>query len=499
MVRKRTLSKLFLFLPLFLLFIYCIDIYFTVPNADDYDFFLWVEKYGFWGFQKHMYLHQNGRFIASFFIACYSTFFNFIHIYWIFPLFFFTLFFTSCFLFVRVLCSYLQIGISVAKNAAYASWLSLLFILVCKELSSFLFWMPGIINYQLVITFSILGFTALLKYKLSKQRSALLLSCFCFALSSGLHELFFLLTTPGLLFYFLVNRKNRTERKIAMLIIIAITIPFLISYFSLGTGLRQAHISSINSGIVSIILNAFLRVIFLLGYLFTVPYLYIVLVITYIGFNQINSFRITSFFRKFRLIYLISGLVLQPMFIYMVSIKKLSSGLPERAENFLLIQATVFLILIAIKLGVESNVQNSLNPSFIYSLSVTLLFFTCVSSQNFIDGCKGMISGYIYKEISQSRLKNLKKINTTNNLYLTTYRDELDSFYINKYGKRIPLKFLKIAEQNNIIIFSDVYSLLEGQANSFRHYNDIDTLKTPSRISFGDTLIYLPTSKDGSH
>lgn len=499
MLRNTIFSKLFFWLPLLFLFIYCVDIYFTVPNADDYDFFLWVERYGFCGFQKHMYLHQNGRFVASFFIACYSTLFNLIHIYWIFPLCFFILFNVSFFLFIKVFFKYLEIRISVLENGAYAAWLSLLFILVCKELSSFLFWMPGVINYQLVVTFFILGITGLLKYQISKSSTTLLLSLICFALCSGLHELFFLLSMPALLFYLIINVKNTRERNTVLLTILAVLIPFLISYFSSGTSLRQAHTSTINRGILSIIFNALLRLVFLFGYLLTVPYLYIVLVIGYTGFNYLNSSRLSSFFKKVKLKYLILGLVLQPMFIFMITIKNFSSGLPERAENLLLIQASAFLLLIAIKLGLESNVQLSLNLSFLFAILFALLFFLCISSQNIINGFKGMISGYIYKEISQSRFKNLRSYNGTKNLYLTNYHDELDSFYIKKYNSKMPLKLLKIAELNNIILFSDVYDLLEGQTNSFRHYNDIDTLKTASRISFSDTLIYLPVSKNGFH
>lgn len=500
MLRNTIFSKLFFCLPLLFLFIYCIDIYFTVPNADDYDFFLWVKKFGFLGFQKYMYLHQNGRFVAAFFIACYSTLFNLFHIYWVFPLCFFILFYASFFLFVKVFFTYLEARISVLENMACAGWLSLFFILVCKELSSFLFWMPGVINYQLVVTFFILGITGLLKYQLTKSRRILLLSLVCFALCSGVHELFFLLSMPGLLFYLIINVKNSTERNTVLLTILVVLIPFLISFFSPGTSLmRQAHTNPTNEGILSIFSNALLRVVFLFGYLLTVPYLYIGLVIVYIGFYYLNSSRLSSFFTKIKLWFLTFGLVLQPMFIFIITVKSFSSGLPERADNLLLIQASVFLLLIAAKLGMESNIQPSLNPSFLSAALFVLLFSSCLSSQNIINGFKGVISGYIYKEISQSRFRNLKSYNGTKNLYLTNYHDELDSFYIKKYNKKMPLKLLKIAELNNIILFSDAYDLLEGQANSFRHYNNIDTLKTPSTISFSDTLIYLPISKNGFH
>ncbi len=125
---SKKLSKTVLWLPLFFLLVFCADIYFTVPNADDYDFFIWVNKYGFFDFQKFMYLNQNGRFVSAFSIACYAALFNILHIYWIFPLLFFILFYSSIAFFINVFFSYLRIYIARLTRYSYAAYLTLFFL-----------------------------------------------------------------------------------------------------------------------------------------------------------------------------------------------------------------------------------------------------------------------------------------------------------------------------------------------------------------------------------
>jgi hypothetical protein len=123
------------------------------------------------------------------------------------------------------------------------------------------------------------------------------------------------------------------------------------------------------------------------------------------------------------------------------------------------------------------------------------LIFICICSPNFINGIKGIFAGYYYKQISEARVKNVENRKGITSLHLTDYKDELGSFYKIKHNKPMPVKLFSIANKKEIILFRDVYDLLTGQNNSFRHYHNIDTLKTPFSIAYGDTLIYLSEKK----
>ncbi|MBA2563040.1 MAG: hypothetical protein H0V14_09050 [Chitinophagaceae bacterium] len=188
--------------------------------------------------------------------------------------------------------------------------------------------------------------------------------------------------------------------------------------------------------------------------------------------------------------------MLQPLFIFLLAMKKFDSGLPERVDNLLLIQLTIFLLLIAIKSGVDTSGLNSIpyKPA-LTRIFISLLIFICICSPNFINGIKGIFAGYYYKQISEARVKNVENRKGITSLHLTDYKDELDSFYKKKHDKPMPVKLFSIANKKEIILFRDVYDLLTGQNNSFRHYHNIDTLKTPFSIAYGDTLIYLSAKK----
>ena len=492
----KEFSKLVLWLPLFFLFIFCVDIYFTVPNADDYDFFIWVDKYGFFDFQKFMYLNQNGRFVSAFFIACYSVLFNGIHSYWIFPLFFFILYFSSIVFFIKVFFECLRINIISLTKYSYAAYVTLLFILVCKEMSSFLFWMPGIINYQLPVTFLIFGISCIIKCLFAKNKISLITGLTCIALASGCHEMIFLLITPGLLVFIILYLKNKNLRNILILIFFSILIPFLISILSPGTTNRQVELNTNDTSIINLVAGSLIRVVFLFSNLLAVPYLYIVLALVYIFFIKINNPEIKAALKNLNIKVVIIVAALQPLFIFLLTMKKFGSGLPERVDNLLLIQLTIFLLLIAIKSGVDTFSLNSIfYRSALGRIFISLLIFLCICSPNFINGIKGIFAGYYYKQISEARIKNAENKNGITSLHLTHYENELDSFYKKKYNKRMPDKLFSIANKKQIILFRDVDDLLGGQNNSFRHYHNIDTLKTPFSISYGDTLIYLSVKK----
>ncbi len=489
-------SELILWLPLFFLLVFCVDIYFTVPNADDYDFFIWVDKYGFWGFQKFIYLNQNGRFISAFFIACYAALFNVLHIYWIFPLIFFILFYSSVVFFINVLFKYLRIDVTPLTKYFYAAYLTLLFILVCKEMSSFLFWMPGVINYQLPLTLLIFGITYVIKYLLNKNRIFLIAGLTCTAFASGCHEMILLLITPGLLVLIILYLRNKALRNILMLIFFSVLIPFLISVFSPGTTLRQVEFRANDLNFLSLVTGSFIRVGFLFSNLLTVPYLYIVLVLVYLFFNKVNNLEIKAVLKRVDIRLMIIVALLQPLFVFFLTMKKFGSGLPERVDNLLLIQLTIFILLMAMRMGVDNFKINfiAFQPD-LKRIFISLLIFLCICSPNFINGIKGILAGYFYKQISAARIRNAESKNGISSLYLTNYEEELDVLYMEKYNKRMPDKLFHIASKKEIILFRDVYDLLTGQNNSFRHYYNIDTLKTPFSIAYGDTLIYLSAKK----
>ncbi len=494
---KTISSRIFLWLPFLFLCIFLIDFFFTVPNADDYDFFLRIKDFGFFGFQKFMYLHQNGRFVASFFVACYSGLFNIIKVYWIFCFLFFGLLYFSLFFFVNAFFGCLSIKSKVLNRCSYAAWLMLLFIAVCAELSSFIFWMPGVVTYQLPISF--LFFAAgFLMQAVSQKNTFFLVTGLCFiALASGCQELIFLLAAPPLLVLSAINFKNKLLRTTFFFIFLSLLIPFLLSFYSPGTSARQTAAAVAPVSLSAIISGSVLREIFLFAHLLTTGYLYVVLIVVYFIAGA-NRQKLNLYLKGFPLYIMVLITVFQPFFIYSVTLKSFNSGLPERADNLLLIWATFFLLLIVIKSGSNKSAQYLFDKMpYQKKIFLSLLTALCICSSNINDGVKAIIAGYFYKQITAERLTEVRLKNGVRTLSLTNYADELSLYYRKKYGTQMPSKLFNVAKRNDIILFRDVYDLLIGQNNSFRIYNKIDTIKTPAAIGYKDTLIYLPQVKNG--
>jgi hypothetical protein len=335
-----------------------------------------------------------------------------------------------------------------------------------------------------------------MRYSLAGNKVLLVMGLTCISLASGCHEIIFLLISPGILVLIILYLRNKVFRKILILIFFSALIPFLISVFSPGTTSRQVELSTNETGFLNVITGSLIRVGFLFSNLLTVPYLYIVLAFVYIFFGRINNPKIKAALKRTGIKLIITVALLQPLFIFFLTMKKFGSGLPERVDNLLLIQLAFFVLLTAMKLSVNNFKINSMAfQADLKRIFVSLLIFLCICSPNFINGLKGILAGYYYKQISEARIKNGGNKNGIQSLHLTNYENELTTFYKRKYNKPMPEKLFSIANKKEIILFRDVYDLLTGQNNSFRHYHNIDTLKTPFSIAYGDTLIYLSAKK----
>ena len=237
--------------------------FFVFPSADDYSNFNLLSQYGFWGYQKHMYLNWAGRYTANFFDAL-SPVQN-ISGYRLIPVFQMVILLISLFTFFN---AFLRKYLNKYQLILFSLVVFILYLNIFPSPGEGLFWFPASKNYLLAnsLTLFFLGIVIRMmkggqQYRMRCWIMALLLAFFII----GLNELSLLLICGLLLLFILGYYYILRKPSLPLLFLFVFAVCFaLIEILAPGNYVRMSLFSdTMNFG--QSIINSMLSLAKLLG------------------------------------------------------------------------------------------------------------------------------------------------------------------------------------------------------------------------------------------
>lgn len=214
--------------------------FFTNPSVDDYSFYEFSEKLGYWGAQKFWYTSWTGRYFSSAILAAHPMWLKASFLYKIYPIIFIGLL-----LYAKI--RFFKMFFTSKQAVFYATFLpAILFLWYFNSMPSLVqgvYWLPGSVTYLLpliLLVFFLTNIFNILKLQFQPKLKHHLINLFLIMAICGSNETIMLILL--LIMCFILGYEfifNKTINKIILAYTVWTLVCFLIVYFAPGNEVRN--------------------------------------------------------------------------------------------------------------------------------------------------------------------------------------------------------------------------------------------------------------------
>lgn len=219
--------------------------FYTFPVIDDYCIWENIERLGFLGYQKHLYLNWSGRYVSNALISVSPGIFTNITIYRITLITSFVLLLVTLYNMSKLFTQ------KSTKEIILFSLILFIALFACQaNPSQGSYWFTGVYTYTISIIFYIFGLTSYIKYLKHGSIKYLLLMLINSVIIIGLNEtalvMYNFMVVCLTILYFINNYSTAIRNKKLLIVLLILIISSLISILAKGNYVRQAEFAHSN-------------------------------------------------------------------------------------------------------------------------------------------------------------------------------------------------------------------------------------------------------------
>jgi hypothetical protein len=190
------------------------------PSADDYGFTHIVKYFGFFEFQKFIYMYHQGRFSSNFIFSINPLVYDSFTFYKVLPVILLMLFFIAVFIFIRAL---FRNFLSIFQSIVASLFFSALYLNIIPNPSETIYWMTGSLIYFLPCILLLLFLSLIVKLLSANSISITIIACIIAPVLQGFNEVIMLYAIAIVFFIFQFQIKNKSLKiKLAWVLIILV-------------------------------------------------------------------------------------------------------------------------------------------------------------------------------------------------------------------------------------------------------------------------------------